>query len=516
MPFFERILTFFDRFLVVNGGILTAWEIEYSDINRPTGIYTCRSFCIHEKGTEMSTIDVFCAHTEMADIESVIPNPRNPNQHDKKQIELLAKIIKAQGWRVPITVSNRSGYVVRGHGRLMAAQLLGLDTVPVDRQDYASEAEEWADLVADNRLAELSTVDKELLGQLLAEMDDMAVLSGYTDDEIDILIGTAAKSEVGEDGFDAAEAEASIKTPITLRGDIWELGNHRLMCGDSTDIADVKSLLGGLSDMIFTDPPYNVAYNGKTEDRLTIINDAMSPDEFYDFLSAAFAAMYDGLKPGGAIYVCHADGVGNEFRRAYIASGLLLKQVLIWVKNTFVIGRQDYQWRHEPILYGWKPGSSHKFYGGRKQSTVWDDNLPLEIEKQESGGYLLHFNTDVEHVVVGVPSFNVLHNDTDALDTVWRVDKPLRNGEHPTMKPIALCARAIQNSSQRGDIVFDPFGGSGSTLIACEQTKRRCRTMELDPKYCDVIVQRYSELMGTNDGIYVVRGDRHIAYKDLI
>ena len=193
----------------------------------------------------MSTIDVFCAHTEMADIESVIPNPRNPNQHDKKQIELLAKIIKAQGWRVPITVSNRSGYVVRGHGRLMAAQLLGLDTVPVDRQDYASEAEEWADLVADNRLAELSTIDKELLGQLLGEMDDMVALSGYTDDEIDMLIGTAVKSEVEEDDFDAAEAEEAIKTPITSRGDIWELGNHRLMCGDSTDIADVKSLLGG-------------------------------------------------------------------------------------------------------------------------------------------------------------------------------------------------------------------------------------------------------------------------------
>lgn len=268
--------------------------------------------------------------------------------------------------------------------------------------------------------------------------------------------------------------------------------------------------------MIFTDPPYNVAYNGKTEDRLTIINDSMSPDEFYDFLAAAFTAMYDGLKPGGAVYVCHADSAGNEFRRAYVASGLLLKQVLVWVKNVFVIGRQDYQWRHEPILYGWKPGSSHKFYGGRKQSTVWDDNLPLEIEKQESGGYLLHFNTDVDHVVVDVPSFNVLHNNTDVLDTVWRFNKPLRNGEHPTMKPISLCARAIQNSSQKDDIVFDPFGGSGSTLIACEQTMRRCRTMELDPKYCDVIVRRYSELMGTDEGIYVVKGDRHIAYKELI
>lgn len=245
------------------------------------------------------------------------------------------------------------------------------------------------------------------------------------------------------------------------------------------------------------------------------MNDSMADDDFYKFLLAAFKAMNKGMKPGAPIYVCHADGAGNAFRNAFCDAGLLLKQVLIWVKNSFVLGRQDYQWMHEPILYGWKPGASHKWYGGRKQGTVIDDLLPVEVEKS-GDDYLLHLKTDTQHIVIKTDRFEVLYNEGTALDTVWRVNKPLRNGEHPTMKPIELCARGIQNSSREGDIVLEPFGGSGSTLIASEQTGRRCCAMELDPVYCDVIVKRYSKLVGSSHAIRVIRGNTEIYLMELL
>lgn len=460
-------------------------------------------------------VAVHCAFDEMMPIESVIPNPRNPNTHPDKQIKLLAKIINTQGWQAPITVSKRSGFIVRGHGRLLAAQLLNLETVPVDLQDYESEAAEWADLIADNRLAELATIDDSLLAELLKEADDMVELTGYTANEIDRILGEAESSVVQDDNFDVEGAvDSATKNTITQPGDLWILGNHRLLCGDSTSVEDVLRLLGGdEADMVFTDPPYNVAYEGGTG--LTIMNDSMADDEFYQFLLAAFKAMYAGMKPGAPIYVCHADGSGNAFRNAFGDAGLLLKQVLIWVKNSFVLGRQDYQWMHEPILYGWKPGTSHKWYGGRKQGTVIDDLLPVEVEKS-GDDYLLHLKTDTQHIVIKTDRFEVLYNEGTALDTIWRVNKPLRNGEHPTMKPIELCARGIQNSSREGDIVLEPFGGSGSTLIASEQTGRRCCAMELDPVYCDVIVKRYSELVGSSHAIRVIRGNTEIYLAELL
>lgn len=460
-------------------------------------------------------IEIHCAYTQLMPIEQVIPNPRNPNTHPEKQIKLLAKIIEAQGWRAPITVSRRSGFVVRGHGRLEAAQLLGLEEVPVDLQDYESEAAEWADLIADNRLAELAVIDEKALAGILADMDDMLEFTGFSEKEIATMMAGVTLNDVADDNFDPAEvAEEAKKNTMTMPGDIWMLGNHRLMCGDSTSSETIKSLLGGdMADLVFTDPPYNVAYEGKTGEKMTILNDSMSVDEFNNFLHQAFSAMYSNMKAGAGIYVCHADGSGSAFRTQFEATGFLLKQVLIWVKNGFVLGRQDYQWAHEPILYGWKPGDGHNWYGGRKQSTVFDDNLPLEVE-QEDDRYILHLQTDTEHVIIRVPNFEVLHNESTALDTVWRINKPLRNGEHPTMKPIPLCARAIINSSKVGDIVLEPFGGSGSTLIACEQTGRRCRAMELDPVYCDVIVSRYIGQTGNHD-IYILRKGNKIHISEL-
>lgn len=444
-------------------------------------------------------IPVHCAHDDLVDITTLVPNPRNPNQHSDKQIELLAKIIKNQGWRAPITVSTRSGFIVRGHGRLLAAQLLRVSQVPVDRQDYATEAEEWADLIADNRIAELSQIDDSLLVGLMAELNtsDFDVsLTGFSDKQIDNLLADFNAAEVREDSFDPAAAASEISEPMTKPGDVWQLGRHRLLCGDATVLSDVEKLMDGqLAAMIFTDPPYNVNYQGGTGDKLTIKNDNMSASQFNQFLHDAFTSMYAVTEPGGAIYVCHADSEGSNFRGALQETGWLLKQCLIWAKNQFVLGRQDYQWQHEPILYGWKPGAAHKFFGGRKQGTVIEEAAPI-IVRQDDEGALLTFTAGIQTVTLRVPSFEVLQAGDDSLSTVWRFEKPVRNGEHPTMKPIGLCARAIQNSSRPGDIVADFFGGSGSTLMAAEQTGRTCFSMELDPVYCDVIIRRWEEFTG--------------------
>lgn len=460
----------------------------------------------------MEDIIVHCSFDEMVAIEKVIPNPKNPNKHPKKQIELLAKIIKSQGWRAPITLSKRSGFIVRGHGRLEAAQLLGMESVPVDWQDYESEATEYADLIADNRLSE---IDNDLMADLLRDVDDeFTELTGYTDEEIAVLLAESP-DVIEEDDYNAAEAYDSIKEPITQEGDIWILGNHRLLCGDSTRQSDAECLLGGdLADMCFTDPPYNVAYEGGTKDKLTIKNDSMSDVQFDDFLGQVYDVIYNALRPGAPVYVCHADSYGHLFRANFVQSGLLLKEVLVWVKNAMVLGRQDYQWKHEPILYGWKPGASHSWYGGRKQTTVIDENIPLEIVK-DGDEFILNFSSDQGDVIVRVPDFEVEGSSGDELDTIWRFNKPLRNGEHPTMKPIELCARGIRNSSKQGDIVFEPFGGSGSTLIAAEQLDRRCYCIELDPKYCDVIVNRYIQFKGNDSDVSLERNGKLMKYKDV-
>ena len=392
--------------------------------------------------------DVYCSHSEMMPIESVIPNPRNPNTHPESQIELLAKIISAQGWRAPITISTRSGFIVRGHGRLLAARKLGLAEVPVDRQDYSNDAAEWADLIADNRLSELSKIDVPLLKDLIQEIEPgMFELTAYTMDEIDAMLDGA--QDVVEDTFDTDKALKEIDEPVSRLGDVYSLGNHRLMCGDSTVLSEVECLLGGgKSDMLLTDPPYNVDYVGKTKDALTIQNDKKDDSGFRQFLTDAFVNATAVMKPGAVFYIWHADSEGYNFRAACKDAGWQVRQCLIWNKNSLVMGRQDYHWKHEPCLYGWKEGASHLWASDRKQTTV------------------LNF------------------------------DRPQRNGEHPTMKPLALLAYQITNNTKGEDLVLDLFGGSGSTLIACEQLGRKCCMMELDPKYCDVIVKRWEELTG--------------------
>ncbi|MHC1760538.1 MAG: site-specific DNA-methyltransferase [Negativicutes bacterium] len=399
----------------------------------------------------MNDIVIHCAHDALADITTLVPNPRNPNRHPDKQIELLGKIIKNQGWRAPITVSTRSGFIVRGHGRLLAAQKLGLSEVPVDRQDYASEAEEWADMIADNRIAELSEIDDEAVSRLLTEfdMDFDRELTGFSVKDIDKLVAQFEDKDVVDDGFDVDQTIAGIVDPVTKAGDIIQLGRHRLMCGDSTDSAVLQKLMDGrMADAIFTDPPYNVDYTGGTEEALKIANDNMSGEDFRAFLLAAFKAAASVTKAGGAIYVCHADTESLNFRTALVEAGFLLKQCIVWVKQHFVMGRQDYHWQHEPILYGWKDGAAHSWYGDRKQTTVWN------------------------------------------------VDRPVASPEHPTMKPVALVGIALGNSTKKDDLILDPFCGSGSTVIAAEQLERVCYAVELDPRYCDVIVKRWDGFAG--------------------
>lgn len=371
------------------------------------------------------------------------PNPNNPNTHPREQVRLLSEIIEKTGWRAPITISSRSGFIVKGHGRLEAAKLAGFKMVPVEYQNFKNEDEEHAALIADNRIAELSSIDNKALAEMLNEFnfEEFGGLTGYSQDDYNELMSALDEPEESED---PDTVFAPPKTPFTKTGDVWKLGKHILICGDSTKSKTYSSLLGdGVADMVMTDPPYNVDYEGKTKDKLKIKNDKQSNDDFFGFLLSCFAPMASVLKEGGAVYCWHADSERVNFQNALEDSGVLVKQNLIWSKNTMVLGRQDYQWKHEPCLYGWKAGAAHWFVDDRKQTTVWE------------------------------------------------CDKPVRSDIHPTMKPVDLFIKGISNSSKPGQIVLDPFGGSGTTIIACEKTGRIARTIELEPDFCDSIVQRW-------------------------
>ena len=403
-------------------------------------------------------------------------NPRIDLKPGDKDYEKLKKSILTFGYIDPIIVNKRGQVVVGGHQRLKILQEMGHKTVEVSLVDLSPEQEKALNIALNKTGGDW---DIPKLQDLLAELQETGMdleVTGYDDLEIEELMRVVldedepktTKTQVVEDDFDSEEEATKIKTPVTKLGDIWLLGPHRLLCGDATKEDDVRRLMDGrLAAMVFTDPPYNVAYTGGTKDKLTIQNDNMSDADFYRFLLESYKNMLDPVAPGGAIYVCHADTEGLNFRKAMLEAGWLLKQCLIWVKNTFVMGRQDYHWGHEPILYGWKSGAAHTWNSDRKQTTVWE------------------------------------------------FDKPTRNADHPTMKPVGIPAQAIQNSSRVGDIVLDLFGGSGSTLIAAEQTERICYMMDLDPKYADVIVKRYIEQIGCPDAVFLERGSRRISFKDV-
>ena len=382
---------------------------------------------------------------EKWDIEKLIPYARNARTHSDEQVGQIAASIKEWGWTTPVLVDEDGG-IIAGHGRTMAAKRLGMREVPVMVARGWSDEKKRAYVLADNKLAINAGWDDSMLALELKELGGLGFdldLTGFSLDEINAL--TPMEVEPGltdEDAVPEAPEE-----PTTRLGDVWVLGQHRLMCGDSTSIDEMQKLTDNqLVDMWLTDPPYNVAYEGATG--LTIQNDDMGDEQFRQFLRDSYVTADTVLKPGAVFYIWHADLEGYNFRGAAKDAGWKIRQCLIWKKSSLVMGRQDYHWKHEPCLYGWKEGAGHLWAADRKQTTI------LEF------------------------------------------DKPSRNGEHPTMKPVALFEYQMLNNTKGGDIVLDSFGGSGTTIIAAEKNGRRGYLMELDPKYCDVIIKRWQDYTG--------------------
>lgn len=396
-------------------------------------------------------------------IDTLIPadyNPRKKLKLGDSEFEKIKNSINEFGYVDPVIV-NKDMTVIGGHQRISVLKTLGfteIDCVIIN----IDKTKEKALNIALNKIS--GEWNKELLADLIKDLQSVdydTSFTGFEPPEIDALFNELYPSGVEEDGFD----EPLPEIPITKQGDIWLLGRHRLICGDSTNLETYENLMDGKkANLIVTDPPYNVAYEGEAG---TIQNDNMGDEKFYKFLLNAYKGMFESLADGGSIYVFHADKETVNFRLAFKDAGFFCHQTCIWIKNSPVLGRCDYQYNHEPVLVGWKPTAGHKFYGDRKQRTTWN------------------------------------------------FDRPTKSKYHPTMKPIALIAYPITNSSLTNSIVLDPFGGSGSTLIACEQTDRICYTIELDEKYVDVIVKRYTEQIGTEEGVFLLRDGNKIKYSDI-
>lgn len=400
---------------------------------------------------------------QLIPVEKLVPYINNARTHSPEQITKLRSSLREFGFVNPVII-DKNFNVIAGHGRITAAKEEGIKEVPCVFADYLTEAQKKAYILADNRMALDAGWDDELLRIELEELQGLdfdLALTGFDDKELSDLFDT--DTEAKEDDFDVdAELE---KPTLTHKGDVWILGRHRLVCGDSTKKETFDLLMQDeKANLVITDPPYNVNYEGTAG---KIQNDNMADDKFYNFLLDAFKNTEAVMADDASIYVFHADTEGLNFRRAFKDAGFYLSGTCIWKKQSLVLGRSPYQWQHEPILFGWKQGGKHQWYTGRKETTIWE------------------------------------------------YDKPKKNSDHPTMKPIPLLAYPIQNSSMSNCIVLDPFGGSGSTLIACQQTDRICRTIELDEKFCDVIVKRYIEFVGSDDGVKVIRDNQEISFKDI-
>lgn len=400
---------------------------------------------------------------KLVSIDKLIPYINNARTHSPEQIKKLRASLREFGFINPVII-DKDFNVIAGHGRLLASKEEGIKEVPCVFVDYLTEAQKKAYIIADNRMAMDAGWDEELLRveieALQAEAFDLS-LTGFDDTEIADLFGD--DSDVQEDDFDVDEELE--KPTFSKAGDVWTLGRHRLVCGDSTKAETFDILMQGRkANLVVTDPPYNVNYEGTSG---KIKNDNMADEKFYQFLFDAFSNIEKVMADDASIYVFHADTEGLNFRKAFSDAGFYLSGCCIWKKPSLVLGRSPYQWQHEPCLFGWKKNGKHQWYSDRKQTTIW------EFEKTK------------------------------------------KNTDHPTMKPIPLLAYPIQNSSMSNTLVLDPFGGSGSTLIACEQTDRSCATIELDEKYCDVIVKRYIEQVGSADKVSVERDGKTYTFAEL-
>lgn len=376
-------------------------------------------------------------------IDRLRPYDKNPRTHSEDQIRKLIASLREYGFTNPILVDSKDG-IVAGHGRLFAAQAIGMTEVPVVVLDHLTDAQRRAYIIADNRLALEAGWDEDLLAAELSnlKLDGFELgLTGFGEDELDAIFASADSQLEGP--VDEEDVPPPPVVAISRPGDAWTLGRHRVVCGDATIADDVRLLMRRkLAHCLWTDPPYNVGYEGSAG---TIQNDTQDPAAFAAFLSAAFANAIGSMRAGAAAYVCHAETEGLAFRKAFTEAGFKLSSCLIWRKNSLVLGRSDWQWAHEPVLYGWKAGAAHSWYGGRDKTTVLEEN------------------------------------------------KPFRNAEHPTMKPVALVERMIVNSTKQGHVVLDLFSGSGSTLIACERSARSARLLEIDPRFVDVAVRRWEQ-----------------------
>ena len=382
-------------------------------------------------------------------IDRLIPFLRNARTHSPEQIAQIAASIPEFGWTNPILVGPDQ-VVIAGHARLLAAQKLGMSEVPVIVLGHLSETQRRALVIADNQLALNAGWDEEMLRTELLALEkegfDLDVV-GFSDEELSEML--TDPDEVVSGNTDEDAAPELQETVISAAGDLWVLGLHRVLCGDATSWADVERLMAGESgDLVFTDPPYNVSYEGYTEDRLTIQGDRMSAEQFMRFLQDAFGSYRRLIKPGASVYVCHSSSWQREFQNAMEVAGFEVRCQIIWAKNTFAWGFGRYKFQHEPIFYCHLAGQSDAWYGDKSQSTLWHEK------------------------------------------------KPAANRIHPTAKPVELVERALVNSSKAGDVVVDLFGGSGSTLIGCERRGRKARLMEIDPKYADCIVRRWQDYTG--------------------
>jgi DNA modification methylase len=398
-----------------------------------------------------------------ADLIPADYNPRKDLKPGDAEYEKLKRSIEQFGYVEPVIWNKTTGFVVGGHQRLKVLLDMGITEVECVVVEMDAEKEKALNIALNKISGEW---DKDKLTLLITDLqgaDFDVSLTGFEPAEIDALFKDAQQDKVKDDEFDV---DAELQSPvITQAGDIWTLGRHRLVCGDSTKAETYALLMGDRkANLVITDPPYNVNYEGSAG---KIKNDNMGSDAFYQFLLAAFQNMAKVMADDASIYVFHADTEGLNFRRAFADAGFYLSGCCIWKKQSLVLGRSPYQWQHEPVLYGWKKGGKHQWYTGRKETTIWE------------------------------------------------FDKPKKNGDHPTMKPIPLLAYPIMNSSMSNTLVLDPFGGSGSTLIACEQTDRSCYTIELDEKFCDVIVKRYIEQVGSSEGVSVQRDGLTYQYEEV-
>lgn len=404
---------------------------------------------------------------QLVPLSKLVPYVNNARTHSPEQLTKLRSSLREFGFINPVII-DREFNVIAGHGRIAAAKEEGMEEVPCVFADFLTEAQKKAYILADNRMALDAGWDEELLRieiESLQGADFDVSLTGFGEDEIADLFAGDGEKDVKDDDFDLSAALE--KAAFVERGDIWTVGRHRLVCGDATSAEDVAALMDGKkANLIVTDPPYGVSF--KSGSGLSIQNDSMKGDEFYTFLYNSFSCMVEHLESGGAAYVFHADTEGLNFRKAFVDAGFHLAGVCIWVKNSLVLGRSDYQWQHEPVLYGFLKNGKHPWYSDRKQTTIWN------------------------------------------------YDKPKRNKNHPTSKPLDLLGYPICNSSQENAIVLDTFGGSGSTMMACEQTNRICYMMELDEKYASVILRRAVEIGIAQEDIFVERGGEKIPYSALV